>query len=154
MPLSNKPKNILLSLALYTNIFCIYCSAIMQINNNRTWMNMKVCLLAKTSLPARYSPATMTKLAPRIFHTISIFHLLTTALEWHEPNSNTILTWTSPHMKASEWLARSRIQHSCNYIINTKVQIWGRNNIKCYDTSPRSCIKINTNLSEKFSPPK
>ena len=31
MPLSNKPKNILLSLALYTNIFCIYCSAIMQI---------------------------------------------------------------------------------------------------------------------------
>ena len=132
----------------------VYCSAIMQINNNRTWMNMKVCLLAKTSLPARYSPATMTKLAPRIFHTISIFHLLTTALEWHEPNSNTILTWTSPHMKASEWLARSRIQHSCNYIINTKVQIWGRNNIKCYDTSPRSCIKINTNLSEKFSPPK
>ena len=57
-----------------------------------------------------------------------------------------LLTRTSPHLEDGK-----QGTVSCNYEVNTKVITRGANNKNLYDTSPRSCIKVNTNYT--LSPP-
>ena len=120
----------------------------MQINNNRTWMNMKVCLLAKR----RDQPGTVQLRWRNLLRESSTQYQSSIFLQPHLNDMNPTRTrsWLELLPSGGIRMARSRIQHSCNYVINTNVKLWGRNNIKCYDTSPSSCIKINTNYQRSF----
>ena len=126
-----------------------YCSAIIckSITTALEWTWKCACWpnVATSQVQSSYDDETCSENLPHNINLLSSYN-------------RTWITWTQlEHDLDLELLpsgvirmARIRIQHSCNYVINTNVKIWGRNDIKCYDASPSSCIKINTNYQRSF----